>query len=62
MRGLPREAVIEDQHLMASALPFSQQPGPGLQLRAGAHRDPPGLLQLQGDLVELALQLRSQPA
>ncbi len=47
---------------MASALPFSQQPGPGLQLRAGAHRDPPGLLQLQGDLAELALQLGAEPA
>src|SRR5215471_21154773 len=55
MRSLPREAVIEDQHLMASTLPFPQQPGPGLQLRAGAYRDPPGLLQLQNDLVELAL-------
>src|SRR5215470_11734026 len=62
MRGSPREAVIKDQHLMASTPPFPQQPGPGLQLRAGPHRGPPGLLQLQGDLVELALQLRAQPA
>src|SRR5439155_14356331 len=46
MRGLPREAIIEDQHLMASTLPFPQQPGPGLQLRAGTYRDPSGLLQL----------------
>src|SRR6516165_825839 len=62
MRRLPREAVVEDQHLMAAALPFPQQPGPGLQLWAGPPCGPPGLLQPQGDLVELALQLRSQPA
>src|SRR5215813_1882082 len=40
MRGLPREAVIEDQHLMAAALPFPQQPGPGLQLRFHLRADP----------------------
>src|SRR6516165_913288 len=59
MRALPREAVIERQHFIASALPLAHQPGAGLQLRA--YPKPPGLLQLRPDPVELTLQLQARP-
>src|SRR5580692_8507035 len=38
MRALPGEAVIEHQHVIGSTLPFPNQPGSGLQLRASAYR------------------------
>jgi hypothetical protein len=62
MRALPGEAVIEHQHLIGLALPFPNQPGSGLQLRASAYRRCSGLLELLCNLVELALPPRAQPA
>ena len=59
MRAAPGEAVIEHQHLVASTLPLAHQPGAGFQLRA--YPEPSGLLQLQPDLAELALQLQTWP-
>jgi hypothetical protein len=59
MYALPREAVIEHQNLMASALPLAHQPGTGLEPRA--YPDPSSLLQLPPDLSELALQLQARP-
>ena len=62
MRVLPGEAAIEDQHVIGSALPFSNQPGPGLQLGARSYVGCSGLLELLGNLAELALPLRAQAA
>src|ERR1700736_1601697 len=60
--ALPGEAVIEDLDLVSSPLPFAYQPGTGLQLRAEAFRSRSGLLQLHGDLAQLALRLRAETA
>ena len=60
MRALPREDVIEHQHLVILTPPLAHQPGAGFQLRPDP--DPPGLLQFQNDLAELTLQLQTRPA
>ena len=62
MRVLPGEAAIEDQHVIGSALPFSNQSGPGLQLGARRYGGRSGLLELLGNLAELALPSRAQAA
>ena len=62
MRALPREAVIEHQHVIGSTLPFPNQPGSGLQLRPSAYRGRSGFLELLCNLAELALPPRAQPA
>jgi hypothetical protein len=61
-RALPGEAVIEHEHLIGSALPFSNQPGSGLQL--GTRTYPPllALVEVLSKLTELALPLRAEPA
>jgi hypothetical protein len=46
-------------HLEGRTLPLAHQPGAGFQLRA--YPEPSGLLQLQPDLAELALQLQTWP-
>ena len=62
MRGLPREAVIEDHDLVGSPLPFAHQPGSGLQLRAEAFRRLSSLLHFLCELAQLAQRLRAQTA
>ena len=59
MRALPRETIIEDQHIVASTPPLAHQSGAGFHLRG--YPEPSGLLQLQRDLAELALQLQTRP-
>jgi len=59
VRALPAEAVIEHQHLVASTPPLTHQTRAGFHLRA--YPEPSGLLQLQRDLAELALQLHAGP-
>ena len=58
MGALPREAVIEHQHLIGSALPFANQPGSGLRLGTNAPPGPSPFLELLCNLAELALTLR----
>ena len=62
MCALPGEAVIEHQHFIGSAPPFSNQPGSGLQ--RGARTYPPlsALLELLSKVAELALPLRAEAA
>src|SRR5438477_9978742 len=60
--ALPREAIIEHQNLIGSTPPLPHQPGSGLRLGAQACSRRSGLLQLQGDVSELALQLRPERA
>jgi hypothetical protein len=62
MHALPGEAVIEDHDLVASTPPLAHQPGAGRKLQAGACLGRPGLLQLHGNLAQLTLRLRTQPA
>src|SRR5215831_15077820 len=62
MHALPGETVIEDNDLVASTPPLADQPSTGRELRAQACRGRPGLLQLHGDLAQLTLRLRTQPA
>jgi hypothetical protein len=59
VRALPIETIIERQHLVVSTTPLAQQPGAGFELRA--YPEPSGLLQLQPDLAELSLQLKTRP-
>ena len=59
MRALPRETIIEHQHLVISTPLLAQQPRAGFELREYA--EPSGLLQFQPDLTELALQLQAWP-
>ena len=59
MRALPRETIIEHQHLVISTPPLAQQPGAGFELRACPEAS--GLLQFQPDLAKMALQLQTRP-
>jgi hypothetical protein len=62
VRVLPGEAVIEHQHVVGSTLPFPNQPGSGLQLRASAYRGFSGLLELLRNPEQLAPRLWAQAA
>src|SRR6516225_318840 len=61
-RALPREAVIEYQNLVGSALPLADQPGSRLQLGASARPRRARLPELLCDLPQPALQLGAQTA
>jgi hypothetical protein len=62
MRALPREAVIEDEHLIGSALPLPNEPGSRFQFEAKTAPDLSGFFELLCELTELALVLRAEPA
>src|SRR5215472_13501854 len=62
VRALPREPVIEYQHVIGSPLPFANQPGSGLQLGTRAYPRRSALFELLGKLAELALPLWAQTA
>jgi hypothetical protein len=62
VRALPREAVIEHQHLAGAAPPFPNQSGPGRQLRARAYPPLSAVFKLPSKLAELAMSLRAQTA
>src|SRR5437763_700662 len=53
-RALPGEAVIEHQHVIGSTLPFTDQPGSGLQFGVTRSVSCPGLLELLCHLAKLA--------
>src|SRR5262249_11822815 len=61
-RALPREAVVEHQNLVGSALPLADQPGSGLQLGSSAHSRRTGFPELLCDLPQPALRLRAEAA
>src|SRR4051812_39383042 len=62
MRALPRQTVIEHQHLIGSALPFPNQPGSRFQFDTSTPPDLSGFVELLCKLAELALALRAEPA
>src|SRR5207248_1826711 len=59
---LPRETVIEHQHLIGSASPFANQPSSWFQLGTSTPLDLSGLFELLGKLAQLALALWAEPA
>jgi hypothetical protein len=62
MCALPRETVIEHEHLIGSALPLPNQPGSRFQFETGTPPDRPGLVELLCNMAELVLALRAKPA
>src|SRR5438105_14233918 len=62
MRALPREAVIEHEHLIGSALPLPNQPGSRFQFGPSTPPDLSGFVELICNMAELALALRAEPA
>jgi hypothetical protein len=62
MRALPRETVIEHEHLIGSALPLPNQPGSRFQFETSTPPDLSGLVELLCNLTELALALWAEPA
>ena len=62
MRALPREALIEHEHLIGSALPLPNEPGSRFQFEARTAPDLSGFFELLCELTELALMLRAEPA
>jgi hypothetical protein len=62
MRALPRETVIEHEHLIGSAPPLPNQPGSRFQFDTSTPPDLSGLVELLRNLTELALALRAEPA
>ena len=62
MRALPREALIEHEHLIGSALPLPNEPGSRFQFEARTAPDLSGFFELLCELTELALVLRAEPA
>src|SRR5215813_4503781 len=60
--ALPGEAVIEHQHLIGSAPPFSNQAGSGFQFETSTPPDLCGLVELLRNVAELALPLRAEAA
>ena len=62
MRALPRETVIEHEHLIGSALPLPNQPGSRFQFDTSAPPDLSGFVELLCKMTELALALRAEPA
>ena len=62
MPALPRETVIEHQHVMGSTPPFPHQPGSRFQLGARAYRDGSGFIELPRNPEQLALRLGAEGA
>src|SRR5437868_15456934 len=62
MRALPREALIEPEHLIGSALPRPSEPGSRFQFEARTAPDLSGFFDLMCELAELALPRRAEPA
>ena len=62
MRALPREALIEHEHLIGSALPLPNEPGSRFQFEARTAPDLSGFFELLCELAELALPRRAEPA
>src|SRR5947209_841377 len=62
MCALPREAVIEHEHLIGSALPLPNQPGSRFQSETRTPPDLSGLVEFLCNLPQLALALRAEPA
>src|SRR4051794_4436961 len=62
MCTLPRETVIEHEHLIGSALPLSNQTGSRFQFDTSTAPDLSGFVELLCDVAELALALRADPA
>jgi hypothetical protein len=62
MCALPRETVIEHEHLIGSALPLPNQPGSRFQFETSTAPDLSGFFELLCELTELALALRAEPA
>src|SRR5689334_20417752 len=62
MRALPREALIEHEQLIGSALPLPNEPGSRFQFEARTAPDLSGFFELLCELTELALPLRAEPA
>ena len=60
VRALPREPVIEYQHVIGSPLPFANQPGSGLQLATRAYQRRSALFELLGKLPLWAQTAESQ--
>src|SRR5205814_7871760 len=62
MCALPRETVIEHEHLIGSALPLPNQPGSRFQFDRSTPPDLSGFVELLCSVAELALALRAEPA
>ena len=62
MCALPRETVIEHEHLIGSAPPFSNQAGSGFQFETSTPPDLCGLVELLRNVAKLALPLRAEAA
>jgi hypothetical protein len=62
MCALPRETVIEHEHLIGSTLPLPNQPGSRFQFDTSTPPDLSGLVELLCKVAELALALRAEPA
>jgi hypothetical protein len=62
MRALPRETIIEHEHLIGSALPPPNQHGSRFQFETSTAPDLSGSFELLCELTELALVLRAEPA
>src|SRR5436190_4718773 len=62
MCALPRETVIEHEHLIGSALPLPNQPGSRFQFDTSTPPDLSGFIELLCNVAELALALRAEPA
>src|SRR5689334_14527637 len=62
MCALPRETVIEHEHLIGSALPLPNQPGSRFQFETCTPPDLSGFVELLCNVAELALALRTVPA
>jgi hypothetical protein len=61
MCALPRETVIEDEHLIGSALPLPNQPGSRFQFDTSTPPDRSGFVELLCNVAKLALALRAEP-
>src|SRR5204862_7692983 len=62
MCALPRETVIEHEHLIGSVLPLPNQPGSRFQFDTSTPPDLSGFVELLCNVAELALALRAEPA
>jgi hypothetical protein len=62
MCALPRETVIEHEHLIGSALPLPNQPGSRFQFDTSTPPHLSGFVELLCNVAELALVLRAEPA
>src|SRR5947209_19555167 len=62
MCALPRETVIEHEHLIGSALPLPNQPGSRFQFDTSTPPDLSGFLEVLCNMAKLALALRAEPA